>query len=431
MRSARFLGIDIGSSAVKAALFDGLGEQQAASRVACLSSGEIAPETWFKAVLEAIAMLDVDDVRAVGVCGRGGTAVLLEERGTPLAPSWDDGRANELARALDEPKLSRQARAVLGKARWWEAQHGPVTTAFSAKDYVVYRLTGALVTDAASGGGPGPGHAPLVEVSAPWGLAGGTQGDGLLPPRIPVAVGWHDGAAATFGAGASAKGLAPMTLGTNAVYRIVTEAIPPPLPKYWDLTPGLTVTGGDILAAGRAYAWAEALFPGAVPLRSAPGANGSVFLPQVLGRIAPDHNRNARGAWAGLTPDHTADDLMRAVIEGVAFSLRQVRDWLGEHGPHAERHAATGGGARNPVQMQILADILGVPIDVAACEEGCRGAALLGAVAAGTMTLEDARMLSPRYTTFTPDPTLGAAYDEAYSRFLAVQSATDRIAPRA
>ena len=68
MRSARFLGIDIGSSAVKAALFDGLGEQQAAARVACLSSGEIAPETWFEAVLEAISMLDVDDVRAVGVC---------------------------------------------------------------------------------------------------------------------------------------------------------------------------------------------------------------------------------------------------------------------------------------------------------------------------------------------------------------------------
>jgi xylulokinase len=250
-----------------------------------------------------------------------------------------------------------------------------------------------------------------------------------LPAGLPVAVGWHDGAAATLGSGAAAGGTAPITLGTNAVYRVVTTAIPAPLRKSWDLTPGLTVTGGDILAAGRAWAWAVSLFPGATISASTPGANGAIFLPQLSGRIAPGVNPSARAAWHGLDGNQAPADLLRAVGEGIAFSLRQVRDWLQANGLTAIRTVATGGGAHDPAQAQLLADVLQQSVLVATCEEGCRGAALLGAVAAGLMTIEEARTLLPRYVRYAPNAALAPVYDDGYARFLACQEATDRAWP--
>lgn len=121
--------------------------------------------------------------------------------------------------------------------------------------------------------------------------------------------------------------------------------------------------------------------------------------------------------------------MLRAVVEGTAFSLRQVRDWLAEHGAVAETHIANGGGSRNPLQAQVLADTLQAPLSVTEIEEGCRGAALLGAVAAGALSLEDARLLRPACTTLEPNPAHFALYDEAYQRFLALQEATDKAWP--
>jgi sugar (pentulose or hexulose) kinase len=117
------------------------------------------------------------------------------------------------------------------------------------------------------------------------------------------------------------------------------------------------------------------------------------------------------------------------VGEGIAYSLRQVRDHLADGGLRALRTIATGGGAHDPVQAQLVADVLQQQVLVAECEEGCRGAALLGAVAAGLMELEAARTLAPACMRYEPDATTAAAYDAGYRRFLAVQAATDRIRP--
>ncbi len=428
------LGIDIGSSAVKAAVFHLGGDQLFATRVPCPSAGDFPPERWWEATIEAVRPLPLAEIVAAAICGRGGTNVFLDSSGSVCAPSWDDARAAPGVRAARDEfanTLSPQSLALLGKARWWHERHGPVTTAFAAKDFIAHRLTGQFTTDPASGGTLGRPIPPLLAASDPWSLAGivTSQAAGLcgLPADIPVAVGWHDGAAATFGAGAAAAGVAPVTLGTNAVYRVVTTRIPPSLHKYWDLTPGLTVTGGDILNAGLAYAWARSLLGDPDPVSSAAGASGVLFLPQLSGRIAPDRNLAARAGWHGLQPSSTPADLLRAVLEGTAFSLRQVRDWLATHVLDATRTVATGGGAHNPIQAQVLADVLQQPVDVANCEEGCRGAALLGAVAAGIVSLEHARLATPAYTRYAPQPTSAAVYDEAYQRFLALQRATDGI----
>jgi sugar (pentulose or hexulose) kinase len=120
---------------------------------------------------------------------------------------------------------------------------------------------------------------------------------------------------------------------------------------------------------------------------------------------------------------------VRAVGEGIACSLRQVRDHISAAGLAAERTVATGGGAHDAGQARIVAGVLQQPVAVARCEEGCRGAALLGAVAAGIIDVEAARLLDPGYDLFEPEPAHAAAYDAAYRRFLAVQAATDRIEP--
>jgi len=424
------LGVDIGSSAVKAGLYSLDGDQLSVSRVACVSSGSIDPERWWEAVCQAVALLPPHTPAAVGVCGRGGTAVLLDTRGAVLAPSWDDSRAAGLTAeiAAAHPSLASQAVRILAKAHWWEREHGekPVV-ALSAKDYVVYRLTGEFSADPASGGAPPGLGLALAPVREPWAWAGDARSDGPIPPGIPVAVGWHDGAAAAFGASAAAGGVAPVTLGTTAVYRVVANAIPPGLRRYWDLTPGLTVTGGDITGAGRAFAWASGLFPGGDAARSPAGANGLIFLPQFSGRIAPDIQLGARGAWWGLDGTQCADDLLRSVVEATAFSLRQVRDSLAAHGLRAGRTVATGGGARSVLQAQVLADVLGDAVEVAACEEGCRGAALLGGVAAGLLSIEAARTLPVPATGYSPQASLAAVYREGYERFLAVQRAGDLV----
>lgn len=430
-----FLGIDIGTSAVKAALFNRRGEQLSMARVPAFSTGEFDPHRWRDATFEALSRLDLSHVAAVGVCGRGGTAVLLDAGGEVAFPSFDDNREAAELRALrdSQPGLSPQAQRLLAKVDHARGAGAKVTTAFAAKDFVVHAFTGALTTDPASGGTTGDEMPPLLPASHPWAVAGNVTPNAALHTGlregIPVAVGWHDGAAAAFGSGAAGAGASPITLGTTAVYRVVVESLPVGLPRYWDLTPGLTVTGGDITSAGRAYAWAKETLPGADAALSPPGANWLTFLPQFSGRIAPTVNRAARGAWLGLDGSQSNHDMLRAVVEGTAFSLRQVRHWLAEHGAVAHEHIANGGGARNPLQVQVLADTLQASLFVTQIEDGCRGAALLGAVAAGALNLEDARLLPPAYTTVEPNPAHFALYDEAYQRFLALQDATDKAWP--
>lgn len=433
MTGQRLLGVDIGSSAVKAAVFGGDGRQLAVNSVDCPSPGEFDPARWWDAAAAAMRGLDLSGVAAAGVCGRGGTNVLLDSGGRVIAPSWSDRRASAEHGELREryPDIAGHSLNLLAEARWWERNHGPVAVAFTAKDYVNFLLAGSIAGDPASGAASEPGMEPLAPVRMPWERAGLVTAEAAaltgLNEGTPVAAGWHDGAAATFGAGASQAGTAVITLGTSAVYRVVTANIPEGLPRYWDLTPGLGVSGGDIPAAGRAMAWARALWPGARMEGSQPGANGLTFLPQFVGRIAPGVNREARAAFHELDGSQSAADMVRAVGEGIAYSLRQVRDHLAAGGLTAERTVATGGGAHDPVQAQIVADVLGEPVTVAQVEEGCRGAALLGAVAAGAMSLEAARTLAPQHIEYRPDAATRPPYDAAYDRFLAVQAALDTV----
>lgn len=429
-----WLGIDIGTSAIKAALFDSAGEQIAVERIAAFSTGEYRPENWWQGIVTLLGGMDVSQAEAVGVCGRGGTAVMFDGKRRVAGPSFDDDRARSILQRLreGEPGLSHQSLSLLAKAEFARGNGIDVALAVSAKDFAVWKLTGAFTTDAASGGMRAGMPSPLLlEASPPWVKAGTVAKDASVATGLregtAVAVGWHDGAAATFGSGAAALGTSPVTMGTTAVYRVVVEELPPGLPRYWDLTPGLTVTGGDIPAAGHAFAWANEVLSRGDATNSTAGARGLTFLPQIRGRIAPPVNRNARGAWHGIDGSQTADDMLRAVLEGTAFALRQVRDWLGSEGVTAQRHIANGGGARNAVQAQVLADVLGTPIEVSGCEDGCRGAALLGAVAAGAMELEEARVLGPAMTVHEPGEAHRAVYDDAYDRFLRVQGASDQV----
>ncbi len=169
------VGIDIGSSAVKAASFDSAGRQQRVVRVECPSGGEFSPVRWWAAVCDVLSQVSDPGVEAIGICGRGGTNVLLDERHRVCGPSWEDGRAGAEVRLLKESEadLAPQSIQLLAKANWWRSRGKDVAAVCSAKDYAVFRLTGELVSDEASGGAWSM-DAPreLLPAHFPWTRAG-------------------------------------------------------------------------------------------------------------------------------------------------------------------------------------------------------------------------------------------------------------------
>jgi xylulokinase len=230
-----------------------------------------------------------------------------------------------------------------------------------------------------------------------------------LPAGTPVAGGGADNACAAVGAGIVQPGQALVSIGTSGVVLayaatpVVDRSGPIPrahtfnhaVPDAWYLM-GVTQAAGlslrwvrdQIGAAEAAQAQATGRDPYDVLLEEAatvpPGSEGLLFLPYLQGERTPILDSQARGGWVGLTARHTRAHLVRAVLEGVAFSLRDCLEVIRAAGVSISAVRATGGGARGPLWRQILADVLGVPLAPLATEEGpALGAALLAGVAAG------------------------------------------------
>jgi xylulokinase len=186
-------------------------------------------------------------------------------------------------------------------------------------------------------------------------------------------------------------------------------------------------------AAGSLRWFRDAFAPGAgydeltaEAARSAPGAEGLVFLPYLQGERTPHADAGARGAFTGLSVRHDRGALVRAVLEGVAYGLRDSLELLRELGVRPRTGRASGGGARSRLWLEIVASVLGLPLEVTAVEEGSAyGAALLAGVANGTFADAQeavASCVSVR-DTIEPNPAWAAAYEEGYARYRALYPA--------
>jgi xylulokinase len=466
------VGLDVGTTGVKAVAVSPEGEVLARIEEAYPLStpqpgwAEQDPEDWWRAAESALAELAAPDVTGLGLTGQMHGLVVLDERERVLHPAilWNDQRtAAECAeiekrlglRRLVELTGNRALPGFTAPKLLWLRRHEPevygrIAQVLLPKDFVRLRLTGERMVDVTDASGtllfdvarrrwsdevlaaleiPHEWLPPVLESPA---VAGHTS-DG-----VPVAAGAGDQAAGALGVGVDRPGPLSVVLGTSGV---VFAALPAfaanpegrlhsfchAVPDGWHAMGVMLAAAGslqwlrDVVAPGDSF---ETLTAEAEPWP--PGAEGLVFLPYLAGERTPHADPDARGAFAGLSLRHDRGALVRAVLEGVAFGLRDALELLKELGVEPQIGRASGGGARSDLWLRIVASVLGVPLERTAVEEGAAyGAALLGGAAAGVFAdVHEAVAACVRVRDrIEPEPAWGDAYARAYQRFRALYPA--------
>ena len=477
-----FLGLDLGTSGVKALLVDGaqrvVGSVTVPLTVQRPAPGwsEQDPEAWWQACLQATDALGRDHpgplaaVQGIGLGGQMHGAVLLDAGGAVLRPAilWNDTRAEAECAALEAafPALRQVAGNIAmpgftAPKLLWVHTHEPdlfarVRTVLLPKAYLRYRLCGEMIEDMSDASGTlwldvgardwsdaaldatclSRAHLPaLAEGNAPAGRLRPDLAARWGMTRPVLAGGAGDNAAGAIGIGAIAPGDAFLSLGTSGVVFATTDGFRPwpqaAVHAFCHALPGAWHQMGVTLSAAASLAWwagvtgrteAELLTELGSPAE--PGA--ALFLPYLGGERTPHNDGGRRAVFAGLS--HAADRaaFTQAVLEGVAFSLRDCLDALAASGTVLTEAAVIGGGARSEAWLRIIAAVLDLPLRrLAEAEHGVAfGAtrlarlAVTGEAPAGVCTKpEDAG-------TIIPDPALAAAYAERLSGYRALAAAT-------
>lgn len=472
-----YLGMDIGTSGVKAVLVSEAGAVVAtAARELALSHpaplwSEQDPEAWVDAVIAAVDDLaatragQLAQVRGIGLSGQMHGATLLGEDGKPLRPAilWNDGRSQAECERLERRCPSLHAIAgnlampgFTAPKLLWVARHEPeiferVAKVLLPKAYVRYRLTGEMVEDMSDAAGtlwldvgqrrwsPLLLHATGLDLHHMPRLVEGSDVSAVLTPELAqrwgmakdvvVAGGAGDCAASAIGLGAIAPGDAFLSLGTSGVvFRVTDRFAPAPasaVHAFCHALPGLWHQMGVMLSAAASLAWLADIMgtPAAALLASlgerVDGPSPVKFLPYLDGERTPHNDAAASGAFVGLRGSTGRGQIVQAVLEGVAFAARDNLAALSGTSEPITEVDLVGGGSRSPLWAQICADVLGIPVH--RVEEGEVGAAL-GAARLGRLaaTGEDPAQVCTRprrLATFAPRATVASAYHDAYRRW--------------
>ncbi len=479
------LGIDVGTTMVKAALFSLDGRLQALGsselRLYHLRAGwvEQRPEDWWQAVCDSIrqACAAVPDAAAriagLAVSSQAPTLIPLDHAGDPLRPAliWMDRRAEAEAAELDALLGADAIYRITGnrpdafylaaKLRWF-SRHQPDLLAqtyqfVQINGYVNYRLTHTYSLDASHVGlmqlgdwspeicaacGVDPAQFPAVQPCAALHgevTAEAAQATGLRP-GTPVMVGTVDSAAAALESGATEPGIAAEMTGTSTVLimpnrqRLTHSALismPHALPDLY-LLMGATVASGASLRWYRDQFGEAEIRAGAEQGRDpfdliteqaaqiAPGSEGVLFLPYMMGERSPLWNSRARGVLFGLSLATPRAAVIRAILEGAALALRHNLEVAAEAGVQLSEIRSVGGGARSALWNQIKADVLGLPILLPEASVGAPfGDALLAGMGVGLypdllQTIRESVRIRQR---FEPNPDAHQRYDAIYPLF--------------
>ena len=475
------LTIDLGTSVTKVALWeeDGLmGVGRAPLERSHLPGNRVEqdPSEWWASVVAACASARAtvpggfSSVRGIGLSAARQTFVPVTTDGHPIGPAlvWSDRRATteaaDLAESLGGPDEAwRRTGAVLDAGSVaaklsWIRTHEPqrlesARWILAPRDLVVWRLTGELFTDTTLASATGLYEWPHTEPSLVPELAGAlaeklpevrppTTVAGQLPDRvgrelglptgIPVVIGAGDRPCEVLGTGAS--GERPMvSWGTTANVSVPVEVRPDPPPHGLSVTAGALggwLLEGGLSAAGSALEWLAGLtgVDTATLMTSArsspPGARGAVALPWLGGARAPWWRAEAGGAVTGLAFHHTAADLARALVEGVAFDVARCIEIAGSE-PNGERRRELmlgGGGATNTVWTDVLTAVTGLPASRRRSGEAASAGAVM--VAARALGIEvDLDRMDPVESRHCPDASAVAAYEQLRRRADAAASA--------
>jgi xylulokinase len=469
------VGLDVGTSSVKgiALAQDGsvLAVAQEDHRPDAPRPGwsEQDPEVWWRGAERVLARLraEAGSPAGVGLSGQMHGLVALDSADRVLRPAllWNDQRTGAEVAEI-EARLGGTERLVAAtgnraltgltapKLLWMErnepALHARIASVMLPKDYVRLRLTGERATDVTDASGTlwfdvrervwSGAMLDALGVPAGWlppALESGAQ-TGVTRDGVSVAAGAGDQGAGALGVGADQPGPASVVLGTSGVVCVALPdyAADPTgrLQASCHALPGAWFAMGVMLSAAGSMGWLQSVVgrdAGFDTLTGeaaawAPGAEGLTFLPYLTGERSPHADPAARGAFAGLSARHDRGALTRAVLEGVAFGLRDVLDLVTEIGGRPAVGRVSGGGARSDLWLRILASILELPLERVAVDEGAAyGAALLGGVAGGVWgsAAEAVAECVAVRETVDPVPEWVDAYAPARERFRALYPA--------
>ena len=474
-----YIGIDLGTSAAKLLLVDGDGRilNTVAKEYPLYFPqpgwSEQQPEDWWQAVTQGVPELlsgfDAAEVAGIGCGGQMHGLVALDEADQVLRPAilWNDGRTAKEVAYLNETvgreTLSRYTANIAfagftAPKLLWMRENEPENFARIAKimlpkDYVNYRLTGVHCTDYSDASGTllldvqhkcwsremceicGVREAQLPKLYESWQTVGTLTADAAralsLRQGVLVCAGAGDNAAAAVGTGTVGDGRCNISLGTSGTIFISSGQF------SVDDTNGLHAFAhadggwhlmGCMLSAASCNKWWEESILGATDYQSeqamiAPerlGENHVFFLPYLMGERSPINDTNARGTFLGMTMDTTRADMTQAMLEGVAFAIRDSFEVAKSLGIVIPRSNICGGGSKSDLWKTIVANVLGIPLDILETSEGPGyGGALLAMVACGAYpTVADAcAALVHVADTVQPDAALAEKYEARYRQF--------------
>lgn len=456
-----FLGIDIGTSGVKAVLVD------EADRVAAQATmplevsrphptwSEQDPDAWWRATCAAVDALDPTlrrSVRGVGLAGQMHGATLLDRDLRPLRPAilWNDGRSSAECAALEEavPDLpvitgNRAMPGFTAPKLAWVRRHEPEVFGATAmvllpKDFIRLCMTGDAASDMSDSAGTlwmdvgardwsdvmlaatglDRSHMPkLFEGTAITGQLSAAVADAWGMARVPVVAGGGDNAAGAIGVGVVRGGEAFLSLGTSGVLFLANDAYRPNpaggVHSFCHALPGRWHQMSVILSAAACVDWAAhltgvadvaALFA-LVEERGAPSGT-ETFLPYLSGERTPHNDPQAKGVLFGLTHESDPAAIAQAVLEGVAMAFRDGLDALTDSGAALDTITVIGGGARSPYWGRILASALGRPLTYRDGGEvgPAFGAARLARIGVTGEAIDQVCAPPPITATVAPDP---------------------------
>lgn len=485
--SATYLGLDLGTSGLKAVLLDEaetvLADATAPLEVSRPAPGwsEQDPAHWIAAAERAVGEIAASHpaalaaVAGIGLSGQQHGATLLGADDRPLRPCilWNDGRSEAECAVLDAAADYRgiggnlvMAGFTAPKLEWVRAHEPEIFAATRAvllpKDYLRLWLTGEKVSEMSDSSGTlwldiaaRDWSEPLLEASRldlshmPR-LVEGSEVSGRLRPELAarwgmaaapvVAGGGGDNAASACGVGALAPDSGFLSLGTSGVLFVTNESFRPntagAVHAMCHAAPGLWhqmtvhLSAADSLSwLGRIVGREPAALTQALGEDAAPDPAGPAFHPYLSGERTPIADAGARGAFAGLSQSTSVEDLTRAVLNGVALAFADGADALRTAGTNVVEAQAVGGGARSALWMQIIADATGIAFATPVNSEvgAALGAARLGACAAtGADPVAHCRP-GPASRVFEPNPAHRAAWDEMLTRHRARYAAEKSI----
>ncbi|MGP0053321.1 MAG: xylulokinase [Solirubrobacteraceae bacterium] len=473
MSDARVIGIDVGTSSIKAVAIDETGtllaEAQRAYRVSMPRAGwsEQDPEDWVAAAQVVLDELGADRADGIGLSGQMHGLVALGADRRPLRPAilWNDGRSQPQATRIEQRLGIERLVSLSGNRALagftapklvWMADEEPelyarIRHVLLPKDYVRLRLTGELATDVSDASGTlllnvarrtwSPELADAFAIDPAWlpPVLESHATTGRTAAGVPVAAGAGDQAAGALGVGVTdADGPASLALGTSGVIfaarDVYAEDPQGRLHAFCHALPDRWHVMGVILAAAGALSWLESAvtehdeIPKLLAEAAAwePGTEGLVFAPYLSGERTPHADGDVRAAFVGLDLRHDRGALVRAVLEGVGHALRDGLDLIAQVGPRPTLARVSGGGARSELWLSILAAILDLSLQRTESEAGAAyGAALLGGVTAGVFP--DARTAARTAVRVTaeiePDPDWVGRYAQQHERFDALYPA--------